>query len=196
MPTPGYDHLIYAITTLTRRDRLLMLPEDQVTSGNADSVTPDVTAALVQAVITGFGGDASKGLMLDILESLVARFGAAREEISAAYGVEWKNDILDLVARELRIKKGRIERWANIIAVTGTSGGAEGVLPWKDWLPCRSNEDKEGAVDAGGAVGEWWSEQLDGSLLCDINQDGWLWESHLFEGMNIDERGFVDGSSG
>ena len=192
MPKSGFDHLIHAITTLTRRDRLFVLAEDRVTGANADSVTPGVILAPVRSVENGFDGPASQDLMLDVLESLAARFGAAREEISAAYGTEWQNDFLDLIAKELRMKRERIERWAKTIVATGTSSGAAGVSAWKDRVAGRSNEDQEGTVDIWGPRPdtEWWSEQFDGPLLGGMDQDSWLWENN---GMGVDENWFFDG---
>ncbi|KAF7537789.1 hypothetical protein G7054_g3480 [Neopestalotiopsis clavispora] len=52
-----------------------------------------------------------------ILDTMAARFKAAKEEMGAAQGVEWENDTWDLAAEHLKLKKARIEKWPDIVAM-------------------------------------------------------------------------------
>lgn len=52
-----------------------------------------------------------------ILDTMAARFEAAKEEMAAAQGVEWENDTWDLAAKHLKMKKARVEKWCDIVAI-------------------------------------------------------------------------------
>lgn len=68
---------------------------------------------------------AQLNLQIDIcgtLDTMAARFEAAKEEMIAAQGVEWENDMWDLAAEHLRIKRARVEKWCEIVAMAATEG--------------------------------------------------------------------------
>ncbi|KAK9250686.1 hypothetical protein V1507DRAFT_339903 [Lipomyces tetrasporus] len=195
MPQPGYGHLIYAITMLVRQARLSLLSRAHPNRASSISDVPGVT---VNTASIGLGTETSERLVLDALESLAARFGAARGEMGAAYGKVWENDFLDLVAKTLRGKKTRIERWSRILVTTGSGTcGDEAFQPRKDGIEPSSIEGQRGNVEAGKDTGGWLFEQLDDFLLDDDYQESWLWAgdpSDLFIYQN--QGGLVDESVG
>ena len=170
MPQPGYGHLIFAVAILVRRARLLLLARSQPTiaSGGSDRLNMSVIAA--QTIPTYSPESISQGLMIGALESLAARFVAAKEEIGVALGIQWSNDLLDLIARKIRARKSRIEKWVSIIATgesslhsdTEVSGSSE-------------NEVQYAAVDC-------WSLELSETLLGDDDPGNWFWSDDLFLG--------------
>ncbi|KAH6629848.1 hypothetical protein C7974DRAFT_194332 [Boeremia exigua] len=54
--------------------------------------------------------------ILGILETMGARFEAAKKEIAAAQGLDWENDTWDSAAAHLKMKKVRIEEWCEMAA--------------------------------------------------------------------------------
>jgi hypothetical protein len=57
-----------------------------------------------------------------ILDTMAARFEAAKEEMAAAQGVDWENDTWDLAAEHLKMKKARVEKWREIVAIAAGEG--------------------------------------------------------------------------
>ena len=170
MPQPGFGHLIYAVTVLARLARLSLLAKAQPNGVNP--VSSGVSADNTQAETMSLDAEASDSDVVHARELIAARFGAAREEISAAHGKVWENDLLDLVARTLRVKKTRIEKWSKILMATVDRGGDERFPPRTDWAAHCSVEGPERNVEVGENTGEWLLEQLDMSLL---DQESWLW---------------------
>lgn len=187
MPQPGFGHLIYAVTVLARQARLSLLAKAQPKCAN--SVSSDVSADNAQAAIMSLDAEASDDLVLNALERIAARCGAAREEISAAHGRVWENDLLDLVARTLRFKKARIEKWSKILmAAVNRVDGDEHFPPKKGWATHGSVE----GVEAGKHTGEWLFEQLDVSLLDDNYQESWLWGGDSLDYLYKDQGNLFD----
>ncbi|KAK9249926.1 hypothetical protein V1507DRAFT_76960 [Lipomyces tetrasporus] len=157
MPIPGFGHLIYTVTMLARRARILVLARDE-----SDSDT------------NNYAGD---DLMLDVLEALAKRFESAREEMCAAHGGEWNNDLLDLAGRRLRVIGARIERWSNIVAANSRAR-----QPRKD-QPVYDGESQSEMVNE---IDRWWPEQTHGPWMDEYHQDHWLWATNIFSGMDLD----------
>jgi hypothetical protein len=77
--------------------------------------------------------------IFSIVDAMVVRFEAAKEEMAAAQGGVWENDTWDLAAEHTKIKKLKIEKWCEINAIVvgkgrnpladafnGIDGGTEG----------------------------------------------------------------------
>lgn len=60
--------------------------------------------------------------ILGVLDIMAARFKAAKKEMTAAQGLEWENDTWDHAAEHLKMKKSRIERWCDTVAVAAGEG--------------------------------------------------------------------------
>ncbi|KAK3381012.1 hypothetical protein B0H63DRAFT_195525 [Podospora didyma] len=75
------------------------------------------------------------GLWLDvfgILDTMAVRFEAAKKEMTIAQGRPWENDTWDLAAKQIKIKKSKIEKWCRIVvaasaavAASSSRGGEE-----------------------------------------------------------------------
>lgn len=103
-----------------------------------------------------------------ILDTMAARFEAAKEEMAAAQGVDWENNTWDLAAEHLKMKKVRIEKWREIVAMAA----GEGVSP----LANAYEGDQETIhMSTGQSVNgfEW--------LASGYDQDDMQWESALFD---------------
>ncbi|KAI1866609.1 uncharacterized protein JN550_007462 [Neoarthrinium moseri] len=107
-----------------------------------------------------------------ILDIMAARFEAAKEEMAAAQGVDWENDTWDLAAEHLKMKKARVEKWHEIVAMT--------VGKERDWPTNTYNSDNEGSrgtmnmsTDESFNDFEW--------LTSDYGQDNLHWESAIFD---------------
>lgn len=55
--------------------------------------------------------------ILGVLDTMAARFEAAKKEMTAAQGVDWENDTWDFAAQHLRMKKIRVEKWRDVVAM-------------------------------------------------------------------------------
>ncbi|KAH6867476.1 hypothetical protein B0T10DRAFT_524414, partial [Thelonectria olida] len=161
MPMPGFGHLIYAVSFLARRARILLLAQDWArdNSANAQQVhpTPETT-------IPHDWSETTEGLMLGVLESLAVRFASAKDEMATIHGGDWNNDLLDLAARRLRVIKARIERWCQIVATDSHSPVS------KDQIRNGLDEGQQKTVK----TGNWWLEQLDGPWLDESGRGSWL----------------------
>lgn len=60
--------------------------------------------------------------ILGILDTMGARFEAAKKEMAAAQGVDWKNDTWDFAAEHLKMKKARVEKWCEMVAMAAGEG--------------------------------------------------------------------------
>ena len=174
MPQPGYGHLLYAVAMLARQARLSLFAKAQL--NHTKPVSPVVSADISEVSTVQPDSETHYELALNALEAIAARFGAAREEIGIAQGRVWDNDLLDLIAKTLRIKKARMEKWGNIIAAaTNRPGGDEGFVPVKD-SPALDSGGPAWLAEAGTYSGEWFSDRLDDSWLDDDYRMGWAWE--------------------
>ena len=184
MPQPGYGHLLYAVAMLARQARLSLFAKAQLNYSKPDYSKPDYTQT-VSPVVSADTSEVSTvqpdsethyELALNALEAIAARFGAAGEEIGIAHGRVWDNDLLDLIAKTLRIKKARMEKWNNIIVAAGSrTGGDEGFVSVKD-CPAPDSGGTAWQAEAGAYTGEWFSDRLDESWLDDDYRMGWVWE--------------------
>lgn len=167
MPQPGFGHLIFAVAILVRRARLLLLARSQLITGSSSNGVNLGTFA-TETIPTYSAADTSQGLLVEGLESLAARFVAAKEEIGVALGVQWKNDLLDLIARKIRARKSRIEKWTNIIAASEN-------LSRRDTVTSTSFE-----CDAQDVLATSWPSDLDESMLGHDDLEDWLWSDDMF----------------
>ncbi|KAJ2967879.1 hypothetical protein NQ176_g9455 [Zarea fungicola] len=110
--------------------------------------------------------------ILGILDTMAARFEAAKKEMTAAQGVDWENDTWDFAAQHLRMKKVRVEKWRDVVAMA--AGKERGPLT-------DSHDDvHEGRRQAinmleGQSVGDFeW-------LTSGYDWDGMQWESAMFD---------------
>jgi hypothetical protein len=68
---------------------------------------------------------AQPNLQVDILGTLntmAARFEAAKKEMAAAQGVDWENDTWNFAAEHLKMKKARVEKWCDMVAMAAGEG--------------------------------------------------------------------------
>jgi hypothetical protein len=143
MPQPAYIQLVHGAMMLTRWIRVAGPSAVKLSNTGAAVVPPECIPALsgvpscpdlslpmspaspaqnsaqilslLRANVT-----AQEELRIDvlsILDTMAARFEAAKEEITAAQGLGWENDTWDLAADHLRMKKARIEKWCEVTAV-------------------------------------------------------------------------------
>ena len=119
------------------------------------------------------------------MEAMVKRLEGAKEEISAAQGVVWENDFWNLVAKKLKMKRARFEKWSEITARVG----GEGTLS-RNGRPADEPEGRKegggGGVATGHEADAWVEPPLGGY------QDNEQWVSDLFDGIDIDQMGFFD----
>ena len=62
--------------------------------------------------------------ILGILDTMAVRFEAAKKEMTAAQGVDWENDTWDFAAEHLKMKKARVEKWCEMVAMAAGEGGS------------------------------------------------------------------------
>ncbi|OAA73018.1 hypothetical protein LEL_08802 [Akanthomyces lecanii RCEF 1005] len=108
-----------------------------------------------------------------ILDTMAARFEAAKKEMAAAQGLDWENDTWDLAAEHLKTKKARVEKWRDIVALAADKG----MGPPTDARD--SVGDERQAVDllTGQSVDDFeW-------LTSDHGWNGMEWESAMFDEM-------------
>ncbi|PQE27943.1 Transcriptional regulator WAR1 protein [Rutstroemia sp. NJR-2017a BBW] len=60
--------------------------------------------------------------ILGILDTMGARFEAAKKEIAVAQGLDWENHTWDFAAEHSKLKKARVEKWCEIIAMAADEG--------------------------------------------------------------------------
>ena len=195
MPQPGYGHLLYAVTMLARQARLSLLANAQ--PNYASSVPSNASTDIAEGATQNIDAEASETLVLNALETFAARFEAARGEISAAHGREWENDLLDQIAKTLRVKRARIVKWSKVLrAAMNDSCTDDGRPPGQDWPAFGSIEGQEGNTEARKDAAEWSFEQLDRSLLDDNYQESWLWGSDLLDMLRTDQTNLLEETIG
>ena len=62
--------------------------------------------------------------ILGILDTMGARFEAAKKEMAAAQGVDWENDTWDFAAEHLKMKKARVEKWSEMVLMAAGEGSS------------------------------------------------------------------------
>lgn len=102
--------------------------------------------------------------ILGVLDIMAARFEAAKKEMTAAQGLEWKNDTWDLAAEHLKMKKSRIERWCDTVAVAAGGGRSSPAD-----ITSSNSEESTGTTD----------------LLQDQGIDGFEWGNPDYDWVNM-----------
>ncbi|KAI1804260.1 hypothetical protein F4811DRAFT_298050 [Daldinia bambusicola] len=126
-----------------------------------------------------------------ILQGMVTRFEQAREAYEKKRGLTFENDIWDVAARKLRSTRGKVERWAEMVAAAGGEG-RRSELSSSD-----GSIAKEADLSSGQNIGGNWPpvpSEMDMSMefpLEEWNPGAW-WASDFFEGLVMDQN-FFDG---
>lgn len=188
MPQPGLGHLIFAVSMLVRRARLVLLawgqPDQASAAGSVAGTTPSDCTGSTGMSIT-YGMDAFQGLMVEPLIALAGRLEYAKQEIGAAHGMDWKNDFLDIVANNLRTRADRIEKWCAVV-------NTKGFLPRKHKL----SSDLLESQNAFRAMDNILYEQGHAPVFTDADLQDWLWKGDFFDGMDVNPVGLIDGFGG
>jgi hypothetical protein len=110
--------------------------------------------------------------ILGILDTMAARFEAAKKEMAAAQGVDWENDTWDFAAEHLKMKKARVEKWCEMVAMAAGEGRS----------PLTNGHDSvyEGSQEA---INRLAGRSVDGSewVTSDYDWDNMQWESAMFD---------------
>jgi hypothetical protein len=110
--------------------------------------------------------------ILSILDTMAARFEAAKKEMAAAQGVDWENDTWDFAAEHLKMKKARVEKWCEMVAMAA----GEGRSPLNDAHDSVYEESREAMnLLAGRSVNDF------GWVTSDYGWDNMQWESAMFD---------------
>jgi hypothetical protein len=133
---------------------------------------------------------AQPSLQVDIfgtVDAMVIRFEAAKKEMAAAQGGAWENDTWDLAAEHLKMKRLRLEKWCEIVAIV-------------------ASKKRLRSVDASNSINEESGRILNMSGGRTINYFDWPvlsydqgnmhWESDLFDELmrDIHPEGLLDTS--
>lgn len=117
-----------------------------------------------------------------ILDTMAARFEAAKDEMAAAQGVDWENDTWDLAAEHLKMKKARVEKWRDIMAVGIAAGEGRSPLTTNAYDSSVYEGDRETMMNMSTGRGvngfEW--------LASGYDQDDMQWESAMFDEILLD----------
>ncbi|RYP64162.1 hypothetical protein DL771_008898 [Monosporascus sp. 5C6A] len=114
--------------------------------------------------------------VLGILDTMGVRFEAAKKEMAAAQGVDWENDTWDFAAEHLKMKKARVGKWCEMVAMAAGRGSPltdahdsvyEKSREAIDMLPERSVDDF-GWVTSGY---DWDNMQWESVMFDEILQD-------------------------
>ncbi|PQE09143.1 C6 transcription factor protein [Rutstroemia sp. NJR-2017a WRK4] len=102
--------------------------------------------------------------ILGILDTMGTRFEAAKKEIAAAQGLDWENHIWDFAAEHSKMKKARVKKWCEIVAMAADEGRS----------PLTDVHDSayEGGGEATGTSGyDWDKMQWESAMFDEILQD-------------------------
>jgi len=102
--------------------------------------------------------------MLGVLDTMVARFEAAKKEITAAQGLDWENETWDFAAKQMKMKKARVEKWRD----AATAAAAEGRTDVDHTISQGRGETANHIEDI-----EWWTPGFD--------LENMQWESAMFD---------------
>ncbi|TVY36753.1 hypothetical protein LSUB1_G007916 [Lachnellula subtilissima] len=100
--------------------------------------------------------------ILGILDTMGARFEAAKKEMAAAQGMDWENDTWDFAAEHLKMKKARVEKWCEMVAMAA----GEGRSPLTD----AHDSVYEGSREATSGY-DWDNLQWESAMFDEILQD-------------------------
>jgi hypothetical protein len=142
------------------------------------SVSASISAVSAQALNTLRAQVlAQPGLHVDIfgiLDAMVVRFEAAKKEMAASQGVVWENDTWDLAAEQIKMKKVRVQKWCETIAIVAGEG--------RNRLTDTSNVVGEGGGETTNMLGGQGIGDLEW-LVSNSDQDNRQWEIDLFDEM-------------
>ncbi|KFY41583.1 hypothetical protein V495_04881 [Pseudogymnoascus sp. VKM F-4514 (FW-929)] len=115
--------------------------------------------------------------ILGILDTMAARFEAAKKEMAAAQGVDWENDTWDFAAQHLKMKKARIEKWSETVAMAAGEG--------KSPLTEAHDSAYEGSREA---INMLAGQSVDGLewATSGYDWDNMQWESAMFDEIVLD----------
>ncbi|KAF2867427.1 hypothetical protein BDV95DRAFT_610823 [Massariosphaeria phaeospora] len=108
--------------------------------------------------------------ILGILDTMAARFEAAKKEMAAAQGVDWENDTWNFAAEHLKMKKARVEKWCEMVAIPLTDAHDSVYEGSREAI----NILAERSVDGFGWVTpgyEWDNMQWESAMFDEIFQD-------------------------
>jgi hypothetical protein len=115
--------------------------------------------------------------ILGIFDTMGARFEAAKKEMAAAQGLDWENDTWDFAAKHLMLKKARVEKWCEVVAMAAGEGRSprtdahdsvyDGSREATNMLPGQSVDDF-GWVTSGY---DWDNMQWESAMFDEILQD-------------------------
>jgi hypothetical protein len=107
-----------------------------------------------------------------ILDAMTIRLEAAKKEMAAAQGGIWKNDLWDLAAEHIKMKRIRVEKWCEIVAMMSQEG--------RNRVNDTYTEEDQGSEEIMNMLGGRSMDDLEW-LVSDIGQDNWQWEADLFD---------------
>ncbi|QKX59327.1 uncharacterized protein TRUGW13939_06459 [Talaromyces rugulosus] len=144
----------------------LSLPRPQASA----STTQVVSAQILNTLRTKVTAQPNLQVdILGILDTMAARFEAAKKEMAAAQGVDWENDTWDFAAEHLKMKKARVEKWREMVAMA-------------------AGEGRSPPTDAHDSVYEGSSEAINMSAERSVDSFEWVtsgydmqWESAMFD---------------
>lgn len=163
----------------------LSVPQPQQPSTSAISAISSQTLNTIRPQIL-----AQPSLQIDIfgiIDAMAIRCEAASKEMAAATGGVWENDTWDLAAEHLKVKRVRLEKWCEIVAIVAASNGE------------RLVDDLNSVNEESGRV----LSMLGGRASCNYfdwpvsgNEQGYMhWENELFDELMRDihpESGLLD----
>ncbi|KAI1404292.1 hypothetical protein F4819DRAFT_136640 [Hypoxylon fuscum] len=127
-----------------------------------------------------------------ILQAMATRFEQAREASSKQSGddVAWENDIWDMAARKIKGTRAKLERWAELVAISGAEN--------REPEPTGVNDTREPEMAGGQGMEGNWPMNSQGMDVCvQLNQGEWNsdspWMNDFFEEMGLDQNFFFDG---
>jgi hypothetical protein len=123
---------------------------------------------------------AKENLQVDIfsiVDAMVIRLEATKKEMAAAQGGVWKNNIWDLAAEHIKMKKLKVEKWCEVVAMVA---GKERIR-----LTNASNTVDEESGWTTNALGGQSIDCFDWLVSCN-DQQNTHWESDLFDEIMMD----------
>jgi len=116
--------------------------------------------------------------VLGIAEAMAVRFESAKNEMAAAQGGVWENDMWDAAAEQMRMKKARVEEWCENAV---------------DTVIDRENQPLVNPLDHGEVTAGWWSRSQ--NFEPQDGQNSLRWASDAFDGIDW-ESSFLEISGG
>lgn len=152
----------------------LNVPQPPASEASAPTVSAQTLNTLRAQVL------AEPGLCVDvfgILDAMAVRFEAAKKEVTIAQGRVWENDTWDLAAKQIKIKKSKIEKWCQMVAAAAGEG--------RNRPTDTANAVDEGSGETMNMSGEQSIAGLEW-VVSDNGRESMQWESDLFDGIMMD----------